>query len=815
MFERLFAFVERYPKKIVAAVLATTAVLGVVLVTRTDIATKTSDLFYPQYIEAFNVATQELDDPVAVHVTIEAQGGASILDPIIIREQDKLFTEIEKRWPVRVESLTTVLNQHLNTKSRAGQKLHVGNISDPALLEGLVYNLWRTDPYEFERFARKGLSNPEAIDTLGLVGFFRSQGAGLLGGTPVETPSVPAARATITARETIDPALQIKMFAEIRDFARHFSDKITVRLYSAGLIVNEADHRVKVNIILVTALMTVLLGFLLWRATRQWFFVWMPLLVLGVMLVWSFGIASLTWSRTFTFLAVVPIPLLLGQTIDNLIHFSERYREESSKKNRRAAARIVFATAGKAAALTTLINVAAFIADMVTSNLRPIREYTYLLVLGIAAAFVFTYLLGGALVVLHSRKTSVESPEALNQSHRIEVREFRWGQLAYEQLRKFRIIVMFVSLAVLVVAGVLITKIDRNHRPTTYMARDFPTYDAYQFEQKNFSVYEPHYILIRGDILNPKVDELIKALEAKLENYPDVEHIQGKVNTESLRYFVSLFDPATVPKDRRKFFGDVQRSSAIINRVLLLNASEIFHRLVHQLPTPSGTNPIYDATVIKFWPKLSDSKRIREMDRELRAVGDRFAPDFKVEVSGEFLALSRTLEDSMNSATVASVATGLFIIVLLSILYRNVLTGLITSLPIVFGAAVGMGVLPVLGIELTPLNATVAVLAVGLGIDYAIQIMARYREELAKRVRDAHQTGPSYQEREHAMATAFGHLAVGLGKAMLMTCAGLFALLLLLPLTGKFGIAASISIIAGYLAALTVVPTLAIRFVRR
>ncbi|MFO0702695.1 MAG: MMPL family transporter, partial [Candidatus Andersenbacteria bacterium] len=739
MFERLFALVERYPRQIVAGVLSLTVVLGALLVVRTDVATKTSDLFYPKYIEPFTYATQELPDPATVHVTVQAPEGYSLLDPALIREQDQLFTEIQRRWPVNVESLTTVLNRRLSSTRRNGAALHVGSLSDPDLIQRLVYDLWRTDPYEFERFARKGLSDPEAIDTLGIVGYFNSLGAGVLGTSPVAIPKISAVRATIVPREPMDEAATTKVLAAIRDYARSAQQHLTVRLYSAGLVVNEADHRVKTNSLLVTALMVALLALLLWRASRSWFFVWMPLLVLGVMLVWSYGLASLTWSRTFTFLAVVPIPLLLGQTIDNLIHLSERYREEASQHTRREAARTVFVTAGAAAALTTLINVAAFVADMVTSNLRPIREYTYLLVLGIAAAFVLTYLLGGALLVLHGRRAS-EHPSTVRAtpeqgagrgSHE---REFYWGQRVYWWLRRRRVLVAVTALLLLAGACFMITRIDRNHRPTTYMARDFPTYGAYQFEQQHFSVFEPHYVVIHGDILNPRADELVQALEAKLDSFQDVEHIQGKVNVESLRYFTGLFLPESIPTDRSAFFDQVKSSDLVVNRVLGTTARELFGRLVHQNPQPEEGQPRYDATVVKFWPKLSDSKRIKEMYSELEATAAPFLPDYHVQVAGEFLALSLTLNDSMNSATVASIVTGVFIIVLLSILYRSLVTGLITSLPTIFGAAIGMGVLPVLGIELTPLNATVAVLAVGLGIDYSIQIMARYREELAHQI---------------------------------------------------------------------------------
>ncbi len=838
MFGRLFAFVDKYPKRIVQVILVLVVALVIWLAVGTSIGTRESDLFYDKYIAAFDFATQEMNDPVATHVTVEGRDGANTLSVELMREQDKLFHEIEEKWPVRVESITSALNRRINTETpEGGKQYYVRELNLQSTVNNLIYDMWRDDPYEFERFARKGLSNQGAIDALAELSLLNSFTGGLYSAGDFDLPLVSAVRATVTPREHMDDVPRLAMLGEIRDFARAYSDKITVRMYSGALVVNEADHRVRTNSVLVTGLMALLLAVVLWFTFRDKFFVWMPLAVLGSMLVFTYGVGTLTWSPTLTILAVVPIPLLLGQTIDNLIHFSERFREEigqgaghSGKKSKREALRTVFNTAGRAAALTTLINMSAFTADAIMTNLRPIREYTYLVVLGIGFAFILTYLLGGALLLLRGRGRSAGDISTNQQGlltgsigakkhdrqQTAASREYHWGKFIYWKIRRFRVLIMVAALLILAGAIFMLTKIDRNHDPTTYMAKSFPVYDAYNFEKANFSVYEPHYILIRGDATSEKAIQAVTELEAKLGTFEDVEHIQKKVNTESLRYLKSRFIEESVPETQKDFFADIKESDAVVNHVLLTPAKELFGRIVHQKSeSADGAEAEYDATIIKFWPKLSDSKRLTEIYRELQTIGDSFAPDLQIEISGEFLALSLSLRDSMNSAAYAAGVTALLIIIVLSIVYRSAKTGLITAVPIFFDSMIGMGILPVLGIAVTPLNATVAVVAVGLGIDYSIQVMTRYREEIRKSVGSGTGAVASYDQRERAMAESFGHMVFSLGKAMLLTCAGLFVLILLLPLTGMFGIAASIAIFTSYLAALLVMPTLAVRYVRK
>jgi len=164
----------------------------------------------------------------------------------------------------------------------------------------------------------------------------------------------------------------------------------------------------------------------------------------------------------------------------------------------------------------------------------------------------------------------------------------------------------------------------------------------------------------------------------------------------------------------------------------------------------------------------------------------------------------RTGAIAERRVTFTSLITVLLIIILLTLVLKSIKAALISILPVLAGVAVGLGALPILGVEFNVLNATIAVLALGLGVDYAIQMMIRYKEELGKQA-----------EPNRAMAETFAHMAPSLGKAALMTIAGLIVLVGLLPLTGKFGVAAALAILTSYLAAVTVLPILAIKIIKK
>ena len=68
-------------------------------------------------------------------------------------------------------------------------------------------------------------------------------------------------------------------------------------------------------------------------------------------------------------------------------------------------------------------------------------------------------------------------------------------------------------------------KVDRDFRLTSYMAKSFPTYDAYEFERENFNLYMPHYVLLKGNVATEQTLEAIETIEKKLDTFEDIEHI--------------------------------------------------------------------------------------------------------------------------------------------------------------------------------------------------------------------------------------------------------------------------------------------------
>jgi RND superfamily putative drug exporter len=138
-------------------------------------------------------------------------------------------------------------------------------------------------------------------------------------------------------------------------------------------------------------------------------------------------------------------------------------------------------------------------------------------------------------------------------------------------------------------------------------------------------------------------------------------------------------------------------------------------------------------------------------------------------------------------------------IILLTLLFRSLAAMAATLVGALLGVMVGQILLVALAkpLALPQFAAVIAVmLGLGAGIDYALLIIGRYREQIA--------AGDSPRDASAKAAATSGASVVAAGVVVMVAIAGL--LVIGIPLIGKLGIAAAIGVGAVVVSALTVLP---------
>tara|TARA_Y100001960_G_scaffold158211_1_gene166334 strand:- start:962 stop:3847 length:2886 start_codon:yes stop_codon:yes gene_type:complete len=170
---------------------------------------------------------------------------------------------------------------------------------------------------------------------------------------------------------------------------------------------------------------------------------------------------------------------------------------------------------------------------------------------------------------------------------------------------------------------------------------------------------------------------------------------------------------------------------------------------------------------------------------------------YKISITGGHVLTSITVNEIQSTQISSTLLSVVLAAIVLTIIYRNLELGLIATLPTILATIWILATMWQAGITLNVLTVMVTALTVGLGIDYAIHIVERYREErIHKSERQALEST--------IMLTGSAILISGL-----TTVCG-FAVLFLspMPLVRNFGIITAATIVYSVIIAIFVLPSM-------
>ncbi|MGW0811734.1 MMPL family transporter [Streptomyces viridiviolaceus] len=266
----------------------------------------------------------------------------------------------------------------------------------------------------------------------------------------------------------------------------------------------------------------------------------------------------------------------------------------------------------------------------------------------------------------------------------------------------------------------------------------------------------------------------------------------ARVNTELEKFRTDTIMPAVVV-----YTGSDAEAKAATDRAAFAPHVADGEELSRPIPSEDGK------AVMTVVPLDSEDDITGTID-ELRKIADAdVPPGVDVEVGGPAGSLTDSVAvfDSLDSTLM--LATGLVVAALLLITYRSPVLWLLPLLAVGFAAVITQVVTYLLaryaGLPVDPQSAGVLmVLVFGVGTDYALLLIARYREELHRHV-----------DRHDAMHIALGRS----GPAVLASAGTIAAGLVCLAVADinssrSLGLVGAVGVVCAFLAMVTVLPAL-------
>ena len=205
-----------------------------------------------------------------------------------------------------------------------------------------------------------------------------------------------------------------------------------------------------------------------------------------------------------------------------------------------------------------------------------------------------------------------------------------------------------------------------------------------------------------------------------------------------------------------------------------------------------------DTMLLQFRAFSGDGDRTEEMVEDIEGLW--FGDDDALETTSQDIITPTIVEEVTNGQTQAIVTTIAAALAILTVFYwitlRQPALAFIAVAPVALVLIWVLGTMSLLGIPYTIITSIITALSIGIGVDYTIHVIHRYREEFS-RLRNPEKAAI------RTLATAGSAL---LGSA-LTTALG-FAVLTFSPLLSfeQFGITAAITIVYSLIVSILVVP---------
>lgn len=578
----------------------------------------------------------------------------------------------------------------------------------------------------------------------------------------------------------------------------------------ASLIGADIDENSNTSFILLGIGIIIFIIIVLALTFRRVTYVVLPLLTLLIATIWTFGTMA-AFGIEFTVIEVAVIPLIIGLGVDYSVHISRRYQEElkRGKTVDKAMAKTI-KVVGSALVLAVITTVIAFMAN-ITSDIQPIRDFGVVCGMGIFYAFLLTITFQSSCRYLID-KTAKKSLVIAEEQEPLVIDV--GTATATKSVTTFPVLVIIVVALITTTAVIFGMNVRTKFSDTDFLPEDWDAVQTQESMKAEFSAasYSQAFILIEADlgggesITNPSTLRSINETLNQLQDDEHVVRIAGRARTVSILDYVksALTQNSTLSNltdSDHDGIPDDDNAVKIVYDYLwdtrysidpLASTASAYSELETILHRDGDGN--YDATIIRVYVQIGSSDDIRNMYNDLQNDMDNvdYTTSDTIVTGGAVLTIT-TMDSLQESQIMSTIVAIIFSIIILMVIYRSPALGLMAIVPVILSAVWIVGTMYIFSISLNVLTVMVTALTIGLGLDYSIHIVERFREERRK-----------HQSIETAIQKTIKNTGKALFISALTTVAGFFILIISpMPPIQHFGLITAITIF--YSAGLAVV----------
>lgn len=496
------------------------------------------------------------------------------------------------------------------------------------------------------------------------------------------------------------------------------------RIYVAGLpftraaIVEGMQHDLKAFLPYGIFLMIILLAL----SFRSWMGVFLPLAVVAISLVWTFGLMAL-FNVEFVFINTLVPVMLIAIANDYGIHIIAHYFENFKRKlfsDQTTNIRETTLSLSKPIFLAGITTIMGFL-SLLGHILPPAKRVGILVGFGILVAFTLS------LILIPAGLQVLRIPPwiaAGGQDKRLNKWLAAWGRFFI----RYRRPVLIVSLALIVLSAAKIPALTIDTDPIHYYREGAEIRVNNEKISDLFGGSTQLSLVVKGDIKDPVTLKKIKDVNDFLESRPFVSHSLSIVeHVEKMHEAWNDGDSTfrTIPDERAVVASYLELFS-------MQAGDEEIERLVDVWGDSLHPEGYWNAQIIARINRVSSAEILNLVHEVDAYVEEKYSREEVSEVTGA-ASIVGILTDLIARGQLRSLALSIVLVFMVTALvFKSFQAGIYNIIPLSGAVIVVFGLMSFLNIELNVATSMLTGIIIGVGIDYTIHFLWHYRANIRR-----------------------------------------------------------------------------------
>ncbi len=525
----------------------------------------------------------------------------------------------------------------------------------------------------------------------------------------------------------------------------------------------------------------VLIALLLYFSFRSRRGVILPLLVVLLSILGTLGLMAWMGLMLSVISSIMPIMLIAVASAYG-IHIITRYFEDCASMDESADSKAVVASVIEhmlrplfLAGLTTVIGFMSLLSHILPAS----REVGVLTAFGVALAFGLSITFIPAVLVLSHKPSLIR--QSKNTTNRLLSRILVWvGRLVFN--RRGVIIVGFVVLTIVSAIGIPSVELDSN--PLNYYGPESSVRVINNIIDEHFGGSTTMSIVLEGDIKSPEVLNQIDQIQNFLEGREGVGY------TLAITDFIKLMNQSMNGGDPDYY--TIPDTRELVSQYLLLYSWESSDGYL-------DTYVDYDYRNAQVVVRLNtmDVYYMVDLQKELDNYLDENIHVDNQPKSEGYAVLLGNLMPMMVKGQIRSLVLSVFLAALVTgLVFRSFSAALISAMPLAFAIAGVFGLMGYMSIYLNTATSMLSSIMIGIGIDYTLHFLFRFRTEIRRGLCDEEAIVTTLSTTGQGIIINGFSVIVGFAVCMLSTFIPIYF----------FGWLIAVSIFMCLIAALTLLP---------